>query len=334
MEKNMKREMLDINEKYFWSPAITWKINNDNLEIAVFEYSGIAIEYFPKFYYITQDGITIDKLLESFSNYDSNLMLGFVKDLIKNRILVHGILAPHELFYTQDRLFESPYNEDILYNPEKYDAYKHDQMTRSFKNCKNDKISLNVDYEFPASITERITHREFDEGRKVPFETFCKLISVFRQKNVAGHPRYNYASAGGLYPIDIFLYIKDNRVEGVKAGLYYYNPLDNSIELVSDTCVISEEAHFHTNKKIYNSSAFSLFAIYDAQVTMPKYSGMGYLYAFIDTGIMVELLTQVAELNNIGLCSIGDMNFKRIEKYFKLYKSHIFLHDIEIGLKK
>lgn len=67
---------------------------------------------------------------------------------------------------------------------------------------------------------------------------------------------------------------------------------------------------------------------------MPKYGGMGYYYACIDTGIMVEVLTQVAEENDIGLCSIGDMNFSKIEKYFDLSKNQVLLHIVEVGLKK
>lgn len=326
-------ELINNGEKYFWSPSAQWEIDEDELKIEVFLYPEDVIEYFPKFYFLTQKGITIETLLNSFSEHKRSNLIGFVKDLVKNRILVNNILTPHEIFFTQDRLFDNPYSDEILFNPDKYNAFKKDQMSRTFKNCKDTRISLNQDIEFPSYITNRITYRQFDENSKVPFETFGKLLSVFKQKKVNEHECYNYASAGGLYPIDIFVYIKDNRVEGVRAGLYYYNPLENTLDLVSNTCVISEEAHFHTNKKIFKSSAFSLFALYDAQVTMPKYGGMGYFYATIDMGIMVQLLTQVAEISNIGICSIGDMNFKRIEKYFRLNKTHVFLHDIEVGLK-
>ena len=51
-------------------------------------------------------------------------------------------------------------------------------------------------------------------------------------------------------------------------------------------------------------------------VSMPRYGGAGYEYAFIDTGIMVELFTHICEYLNLGMCSIGDMNFDKYKSLF------------------
>jgi hypothetical protein len=48
---------------------------------------------------------------------------------------------------------------------------------------------------------------------------------------------------------------------------------------------------------------------------------------------MISALTQAAELVDIGLCSIGEMSFRKIEKYFKLNERQVYLHTIEGGLK-
>ena len=51
---------------------------------------------------------------------------------------------------------------------------------------------------------------------------------------------------------------------------------------------------------------------------MPKYGGMAYIYACIDTGIMVSLLTYIAEAEEVGSCSIGEMDYKKIKPLFPL----------------
>lgn len=72
------------------------------------------------------------------------------------------------------------------------------------------------------------------------------------------------------------------------------------------------------NKDIFSHSAFSIYFIYDADVSMPKYGGMAYIYACIDTGIMVSLLTYIAEAEEVGSCSIGEMDYKKIKPLFPL----------------
>ena len=313
----------------YWAPSLNWSKDSYEVKIETYSYSGFVVNIFPEFYLLTQNGIKINELIRHFSGINSEDLNIFITDLINKRILVESVLSPKEIFHSQERLFQNPYKEEYLLDPNNYSRFKKSQLNRKFEKCIDEKITI-LDLELPAVITNRKTCRVF-KNTKISFETFSKLLTAFKQKRSNEGIKYNYASAGGLYPIDMFLYVKENRVENVKAGLYYYNPVNNQLELVSKSCVITKDAHYHVNKTIFESSAFSLFLVYDASVTMPRYQGMGYFYACIEVGIMVGLLTQIAELNQIGLCSIGEMNFNKVEKYLKLNKNQVFLHAIELG---
>lgn len=317
---------------YFWSPALEWRREEDMIYIGVFAYDDIALDVFPEFYYYTQDGITIETLKDKFRSVDSEKFINFVKELVKNRILINTLLNPQEVFYQQAKVIPNQYEQDTFLNPYLYKEFKAEKLSRSFKNTLDTKIKL-IDSVHPSIITQRKSYRKFNEKEKISFDKFSEVISVFRQYKQENEIRYNYGTDGGLYPIDLFIYMKDQRVENIKSGLYYYNPIKNELELVSSTCVITESAHYSLNKEIFESSAFSIFLIYNGEVTLPKYGGMGYFYAAIDSGIMVQLLTQVCEMNNIGICSIGEMNFNKVKKYYKLDKSQVLLHSIEVGLK-
>lgn len=322
------------NKKYFWSPSLNWEQIDNKIKIEIFIYPEIAAELFPKFYFITQNGKTVEELMNEFPEVNKEKLKALIKDFIKKKVLVSSLLTPQEVFYPMKKLVKSEYGDDLMYNPEESQKFKIKQLNRSFENCKEFKILLSNNDNIPETMKSRYSYREFDEETTISFEGFSNILASFKQiRENEEHTRYYYASAGGLYPLDVFIYIKDKRVENVRKGLYYYNPVDNSISMVNDANSITDEAHFFINKKIFNSSAFSIFIVYNAEANMPKYKGMGYFYACIDTGIMVSTLTQSAELNGLGLCSIGDMDFRKVEKYFNLNENQVFLHDIELGLK-
>lgn len=319
--------------KYYWSPIAHWSQSENAINIEMYSYSGIALELFPKLYFITQKGITLNDLVKEFSEFDESKVKSFINDLINDRVLVDRMLTYHEVSYPQGKFFNNPYGEELLYDPAAYNDFKKIQLNRSFEKAREEKIILEGNEDFPEYIKDRRSYRTFDESKEIPFADFSKMMSVFMQHEEDGTTRYYYPSAGGLYSVDVFVYVKENRVEGLKRGLYYYSPVYNSLQIVNDSFELTEEVHYYSNKAIYKSSAFSVFLIYDARANMPKYGSMGYFFGCIDSGIMVSTLTQSAELVNIGLCSIGDMDFKKIETYFNLNENQVFIHAIEGGLK-
>ena len=167
----------------------------------------------------------------------------------------------------------------------------------------------------------------------ISFEEFSNVLSILGQKKDDDRISYYYPSAGGLYPIDVYIYIKQNRVSGLDEGLYYYHPPYNRLHKISNK-KFGDEIHYSINKATFNESAFSVYFIYNAGASMPKYGGLGYFYACIDTGIMVATLNALCEKYNIGICCIGDMNYSKIQSEFSLDSDKIFLHCIECGKEK
>lgn len=332
MEKRIKNYCR--GKKYFWSPLIHWKIVNGDLIIRGINYQKKATELFPQFYFCTQESSSLEELSEKFSEYKVDELEEFFLELVENKILISTLPVPEDLFAGLNTIFESKYEEEAFFIPEKIKQFKDKQLGRQMVQENNEEISLGVYEDYPEIVLKRKTHRRFNRTVLVNQDSFSRCMSVFQQRKDNHEIRYYYGSAGGLYPIDIYVYIKDNRVDGVDGGLYYYSPITNSLILASNSCVITEESHFYTNQEIFRQSAFSLFFVYNADVTMPKYGGMGYFYAAIDTGIMVELFTIVSELNNIGICSIGNLKFDKIGKYFRLNEHQILLHVVEAGVKE
>lgn len=322
------------DRKFFWSPLAVWK-KDDNESVIINDerFDGdFYSELFPEFYFFLQDGKTKNEIREHFKTIPNNEFEKIFERMIAEEVIIDSIIPAEKLFATQDRLYQHTYGQDLIYKKEAYDNFKKQQMCRHLE-FKGKQIALNDNIYFPEEISCRESVRKFDAEKLVPFDAFSAAISVFKQRVENTKYKYNYSSAGGLYPIDIFVYVKTNRVEKVEAGLYYYNPIDNNLTVVKDGESITADAHYFTNKEIFNNSAFSIFFIYNASVSMPRYGGAGYEYAFIDTGIMVELFTHICEYLNLGMCSIGDMNFDKIKSLFNMSNSQIWIHTVECGVK-
>lgn len=320
-----------LEQEVFWSPSVCWRKENDSIIIENNVYGNIALELFPKLYFLTQRGITVGKLIEEFPSLDQRKLKRFIGTLIGNRSLVSGLMKPEELFFSQKFMFDNDFSDEIMFNPEEYEKYKKTQMNRHADMQQGD-IVLSKAKEIPSFITERKSVREFSK-EKITFEQLCTILGCFKQNKQEDKCQYYYPSAGGLYPVDVYLYIKEDRVEDVAGGLYLYNTEQNALHLVNNESITSD-IHYSTNGDIFNESAITMFMIYNGKVNMPKYGGMGYFYGNIDCGIMMGTLNQLVEMNGLGMCCIGTLNFEKIREQFHLNRSQVFLQAIEVGKKK
>lgn len=326
MEGNMSEQI------YYWSPIKHWEKWDNGVLIGETRYTGVVSEWFPEFYFLAQKGVTVSRLLERFSLGSEEEAQKIVELMIKNRVLVSNILHPREVFSTQEKIFPNPYSDQIRFSKDDLDKYISEQLNRMHPAVRSTGIQLEPKDELPAMIRERRSCRQFDMKNPVPFSEISQLFSTFKQRKEE-KIYYHYASAGGVYPIDIFVYIKPKRVEGVKAGFYYYSPSENSLLLVNNIDQVIKSDHEMINQELFTQSAFSVYLVYNANASMPKYGSDGYLFACIESGIITATLNMVAETLNLGICSVGHMKFEDIHRFLSLDNHQVFLHGIEVGVK-
>lgn len=94
-------------------------------------------------------------------------------------------------------------------------------------------IDLEECSDLPSLVQNRKSTRNFDTSKMMNFSKFSRLLNVFKQSPIQEGIKYFYPSAGGLYPVNIYLYIKDGRVENLEEGIYFYNPHSHSINLLN-----------------------------------------------------------------------------------------------------
>ena len=323
---------MNQSDIYFWNPVIHWCVRGENIVIGDMKLPKKILELFVQMYSCTQKGISYDGLQQIDWPVEMEKVHKLFGILVKRKICICHVNTPSQLFESQSKLLQSKYSEEYFLHAAHVEDYRKLQLERNKeKKYIENEISLNVNIDLPEFVKTRHSTRQFDTTKVIPLEVFKKLLGVFATQDGR---KYLYPSAGGLYPVNVYVYVKKDRVEGITEGLYYYNSYYNSIAMVQEGGIITEDSQFFTNKEIFLTSAFTLYFTYCSDVNIPKYGGNGYFYGILDCGIMVGLVENYAQYLGLSSCSIGDMDFDSIKERFSLEEQEVYLHSVEIGYDK
>ncbi|MBV9503693.1 MAG: thioester reductase domain-containing protein, partial [Acidobacteriia bacterium] len=179
--------------------------------------------------------------------------------------------------------------------------------------------------------TARRTHRRY-KTELVTARSLGDLLTSLSEVSVDGKPKRRYASAGGLYPVQVYVHIKPGRVEGLAHGLYYFDPAAGALVLVAPGAEIGGEIHEpFLNRGIFERAAFSIFLVLRLAAIAPIYGEHSIRFATLETGMMTQLLEETAARLQLGLCQIGSLNFDDIRPWFRLDDGDELLHSLVGG---
>ena len=172
----------------------------------------------------------------------------------------------------------------------------------------------------------RQSYREYLQG-PIARDDFARLLSCLGsiQREESPLPKYRYPSAGSLYPVQCYLYVKPGRVEALEGGIYYYHPVRRSLVLLSHVDDIGDGV-FAGNDAAYSQAAFAIFLIADQSAMEPMYADWSERFSMLEAGHMGQLLMEVSPRYEIGLCPIGGLDFSLIENWFGLGEQHRLLY--------
>jgi len=318
---------MEETTKLYWSGRYEWRYGEKGILIGNKEYD--FRQLFPELYFLTAVGCTLAEAVQHFPDVPECQIRKIFGFLLDHDVLTDTLQTPEVLFESQYRFYseKNGYPEDILLRNDLIEKIHQEALNRSFPDDA-DVITLLEATQFSS---KRRSVRMFRTDKKISFSDFSALLSCLKQDRSGDQPVCTYPSAGGLYPVDVYLYLKPDRVEGIEGGIYEYLPAVHSLRLVSRNA-IPARAHFYGNKQIFASSAFSAYFFYHADASMPKYHGMGYYYAIVDSGIMLGKLTDTAENLSLGSCIIGVFDYSKAADCFQTGANVIYLHCMEFGI--
>ncbi|WP_410003752.1 amino acid adenylation domain-containing protein [Pseudomonas syringae] len=174
--------------------------------------------------------------------------------------------------------------------------------------------------------------RQFAD-RPIPSEAFVGLLASLAQGQLHGEVKYQFPSAGGLYPIQCYLYVKPQRVTGVAAGAYYYDPVEHRLLMLDSEPLDPDTYDYFVNRPVYENAAFSLFFIADMAAIRPLYGERSRDFCHIEAGGMAQLLSMTAVEQGLGLCGMGSLEEQQLSALFDLGPNHQLIYSMVGGLR-
>lgn len=216
---------------------------------------------------------------------------------------------------------EAVRSEALLVDPAERDAFK--ALEKSIRSDLDHRPYLQLLRGEPgiARVEERRSRRTFTPG-PVRFEAVSHLLDHL----CAFGNRRRYASAGGAYPVQV--YLQAAAVEGVPIGTYYHHPIEHRLLNITQGVGIDPVLHFPANRALARQAAFALYLVTDHRAIEPLYGKKARDFALIETGLISHLLESVSASHGIGLCQIGLLRTEPIAAQLELGPSHALLHTI------
>jgi amino acid adenylation domain-containing protein len=230
---------------------------------------------------------------------------------------------------------EASSGDELLVLPEQREAFKHSRKYLREQGLTGEKTSFNYNASFSDAthiqrLMQRKTANEFAQ-RSVGFDEFTSLLNMLSLVEQRGALRALYPSAGGLYPVQVYVQIERERVVGFEAGAYYFHPINKQLVRLSQDTPIAVKNHYPANQQMAADASFTLFLVADLSAISPLYGDASKDMSLIEAGAMLQLLMTDCQNYGISLRPIGGVVFDGAKDALQLSSRHLLLHTILAG---
>lgn len=187
-------------------------------------------------------------------------------------------------------------------------------------------------------IARRTSHRDYVDRPMTMGELAFILRGAVGTKayrsnayNVSSYPVSSAPSAGGLQPLNIYVYV--SQVKGLESGVYYYAPNeDELVELWLGRPDLDLARIFMTD--FSPRAPVSIAVTGDIDRFAWKYGYRGYRLLNVDCGVAAAYLGLVAESIGIGTCAVAAFSATAVSASLDLKSHELPLLCISMGPKR
>ncbi|MCG8476332.1 MAG: SagB/ThcOx family dehydrogenase [Cytophagales bacterium] len=182
-----------------------------------------------------------------------------------------------------------------------------------------------IECSFMEAVANRVTPKEIAPV-KLSLEQLRTILfcgyGVTRENKDSEYihrPFRTVPSGGALYPLELYFY-SNEKVEGLKAGLYHYSPVENSVQLIREGNFDNEIAEtlvgFQTNLAYDTSLLIFITAVFNRSTF--KYKEKGYRFALFEAGHAAQNINLAATALELGVINIGGYHDRLVDRFLKI----------------
>lgn len=140
-------------------------------------------------------------------------------------------------------------------------------------------------------------------------------------------------SAGALYPMDVYVAAGEGSVAWLNAGVYHYQPADNSMKLIREGDARNELARASLGQMWMSGAPISLVITAEYARICGKYGDRGVRYAMIEAGHVGQNIFLMAEALGLGAGIVGAFNDREVIQLMRIPSAHEPLLIMPVGYK-
>ncbi|MBJ3778892.1 non-ribosomal peptide synthetase, partial [Acuticoccus mangrovi] len=170
----------------------------------------------------------------------------------------------------------------------------------------------------PSGFLARQSYRRFAE-RPIEADALGAWLSVLEAMPTESSalPKRRYASAGGLYPVRLYVLAKEGAVAGLDGGAYVYDPAGHQLSRVGGAAF---DPHLFdgVNRGIAEGAALAMLMVGHLPAIAPLYGDWARDACLIEAGAMGQVLADRGPALGVGSCLIGGFDTDRLRADLRL----------------
>ncbi len=194
-----------------------------------------------------------------------------------------------------------------------------DAAYKTYRRAETVPLGETADSPFLNSLQQRASYTDPTERRPITDTELATLLEYsYGEIRVTerGEPRRPVASGGARYPLEIYPIVVES--PDIAAGIYHYNVRDRSLEALraGDYSAWVRE----TWTWIGDDDAVSAVVVITARPerSAERYGELGYLFAAVETGAVIQNLQLVAADLGIGSRPHNGLNYRALRQQLRL----------------
>ena len=138
-------------------------------------------------------------------------------------------------------------------------------------------------------------------------------------------------SAGALYPLEIYVVVKEGGVEELGSGVYYYLPEGHKLTKLTHADISQNLTESALGQSSVGQAAANIIIAADFKRTTSKYGERGVRYVYIEAGHAAQnILLQAAALD-LGAVPIGAFDDQQVKEILGIEEEDEPLYIIPVG---
>ncbi|WP_048159794.1 SagB/ThcOx family dehydrogenase [Thermococcus barophilus] len=135
-------------------------------------------------------------------------------------------------------------------------------------------------------------------------------------------------SAGATYPFEIYVVV--GYVEGLKPGVYHYDPFNHSLTLIKEGDYRTELQKAALNQQWVGKAAVDIVLVAFYERTTKYYGERGYRYVYMEAGHIGQNIYLQAVALGLGTVAVGAFHDKEVAKIIGTDGNPIYIFPVGV----